>query len=232
MAGDAALAFAPLVQELRLLALIKIVVADDHPLVRAGVCRVLQDDAGIRVVGEAESADALFRFLHSRRCDVVLADLHMPVGEHADGVPMLQVLCQRWPSLPVVAFTMVDNLAVLQLAVSAGLRGVLLKTEPLAALSVAIRRVHADGTYFSAALQDKWMLSERQAKAVPTTPLSPREYEVFCLFVRGMSVSQIALKLQRSIKTVSRQKRSAMAKLRLAHDVEAYDYARVQGLLG
>lgn len=213
------------------MAAIKIVVADDHPLVRAGVRSALEGEPGLRVIAVADGVDALIRFLQRRRCDVVLADLHMPGGTLMDGVPMLQLLHRRWPTLPVIAFTLMDNLAVLQLAVGAGLRGVLLKSEPLAALPLAIRQVHAGGTYFSQALQEKWATSERSARAVPTTPLSPREQEVFELFVRGMAVSQIALHLQRSIKTISRQKRSAMTKLRLTRDVEAYAYARVQGLL-
>jgi len=213
------------------MSVIKIIVADDHPLVRIGLAHALWKDAGIRLVGQADSTDTLFGILQARRCDVALVDLHMPSGLLADGVPMLQLLRSRWPHMPVLAFTLEDNLAVLQLAVSAGVRGVMLKSEPLVELPIAIRRIHAGGAYFSDALQRKWADSDRYAQAVPTTPLSPRENEVFCLFVRGMSVSQIADLLGLSIKTVSRQKRSAMAKLRLSRDVEAYAYAHVLGLL-
>jgi len=207
------------------------IAADDHPLVRAGLAHALRTDSGIRLVAQADSTDALFKILQSRRCDIALVDLHMPGGGLADGISMLQRLRSRWPQLPVLAFTLEDNLAVLQLVVSAGVRGVLLKTEPLRELSLAVRRVHAGGAYFSEALHRKWANSERHVQAVPQTPLSQRENEVFYLFVRGMSVSQIAERQGVSIKTVSRQKRLALAKLRLTGDVEAFAYAHALGLL-
>jgi two-component system capsular synthesis response regulator RcsB len=211
---------------------IKLIMADDHPLVRAGVSHALRTDPGILLVAQAESADMLLGTLLTRSCDVALVDLHMPGGTLADGVPMLHSLRCGWPQMPVLAFTLEDNLGVLQLVVSAGVRGVVLKTEPMSELSTAVRCVHAGGTYFSDAIHRKWAAnSERHAHAIPLTPLSPREREVFQLFVRGMSVSQIADRLGLSIKTVSRQKRSAMAKLRLTGDVEAFAYAHALGLL-
>lgn len=213
------------------MSVIKVIVADDHPLVRAGISHALRADAGIRLMAQADSVDALFKALRSRCCDVALVDLNMPGGTLADGVPMLHSLRCRWPHMPVLAFTLEDNLGVLQLVVSAGVRGVVLKSEPMSELSAAVRCVHAGGTYFSEAIHRKWANRERHAHAVPRTALSPREHEVFCSFVRGMSVSQIADRLGLSIKTVSRQKRSAMAKLRLTGDVEAFAYAHALGLL-
>lgn len=213
------------------MSVIKLIMADDHPLVRAGVAHALRTDPGVRLVAQADSTDMLFRTLLARGCDVALVDLHMPGGALADGVPMLHSLRCRWPHMPVLAFTLEDNLGVLQLVVSAGVRGVVLKSEPMSELSAAVRCVYAGGTYFSEAIHRKWANSERHAHAVPLTPLSPREQEVFRLFVRGMSVSQIADRLGLSIKTVSRQKRSAMVKLRLTGDVEAFAYAHVLGLL-
>ncbi|HEY9255509.1 MAG TPA: response regulator transcription factor [Stenotrophomonas sp.] len=226
-----ALAFARPPTRIAPLSVIKLIVADDHPLVRAGISYALRTDPGIRLIAQADSTDALFKILHSRRCDVALVDLNMPGGTFIDGVPMLNSLHRRWPHMPVLAFTLEDNLGVLQLVVSAGVRGVVLKSEPMSELSAAVRCVHAGGTYFSDAIHRKWANRERHAHTVPRTPLSPREHEVFCAFVRGSSVSEIADQLGLSIKTVSRQKRSAMAKLRLTGDVEAFAYAHALGLL-
>jgi len=191
----------------------------------------LADVPDMALVATAHSTDALFGVLQHCACDLLLTDLHMPGGMLADGVPMLNLLRQGWPHLPVLVFTMQDNLALLQMVAAAGARGVMLKSEPLSRLPEAIRCVHRGGSYFSDALQDKWLASERQARRVPATPLSIREQEVFIEFVRGANISEIAQRLGRSVKTVSRQKRVAMAKLRLANDVEAFAYAHAQGLL-
>lgn len=226
----AALAFAATPLRCRRLTEIRLIVADDHPLVRMGVRSVLRGVPDIDLVAELDSPDALIDWLEQHACDVVLADLHMPGGMLPDGVPMLRMLRARWPSLPVLGFTMVDNLGVLQLAVNAGVRGLLLKNEALEELPLVIRQIHAGHTYFSASLRGKWEASERLAARVPRTPLSPREAEVLHMFIDGLTVTQISRALGRSIKTVSRQKVAGMAKLRLASDVELYAYAREQGL--
>ncbi len=209
---------------------IRIVVADDHPLVRVGVRRMLAGTPGIRVVGEADSVDALYALLHTRECDLALVDLHMPGSRHPDGVSMLRHLRTQWPALPVLVFTVRDHLSLMDMLSSTGVGGVLLKTTPLRELPRAIFQVHAGSPYYSPALRVARRERERQAEEVPDRPLTPREREVFELFVRGLRVSEVAQRLGRNIKTVSRQKRAAMAKLRLRSHAEAYAYARARGL--
>lgn len=209
---------------------IRTVVADDHPLVRIGVRRVLAATPGIRVVGEAASVDALFDLLHARECDFLLVDLNMPGSRHADGVPMLQQLRAQWPALPVLVFTVRDHLSLFEMLSATGVAGVMLKTAPLRELPRAIIQAHAGSRYFSPSLRTALHDRARQADATPGKPLTMREREVFELFVRGLRVSEVAQRLGRSIKTVSRQKRAAMAKLRLRSPAEAYAYARACGL--
>ncbi|WP_146165780.1 response regulator transcription factor [Stenotrophomonas panacihumi] len=210
--------------------MIRTLVADDHPLVRMGVCRVLASTPGIRVVGEAASVDALFELLHARECDLLLVDLHMPGSGRTDGVPMLQQLRAQWPALPVLVFTVRDHLSLIEMLSDTGVAGVVLKTAPLRELPRAIVEAHAGSRYFSPSLRAAWHARELQAETVPGRPLTQREREVFELFARGMRVSEVAQRLGRSIKAVSRQKRAAMAKLKLHSPAEAYAYARACGL--
>jgi len=213
-------------------AAIRIIVADDHPIVRSGIRSVLDGAHGISVVAEAGCPDSLIAAIESAQgCDLVVTDLNMPGTQVVDGMPLLHLLRRRWPRMPVMVLTLMDNLGVLQLAMAAGARGMMLKTDALVDLPTAVRQIAAGETYISASLREKWRAADEVAASVPRTPLSPRESEVLRLFVRGMTVSEIAQYLHRSIKTVSRQKMSAMAKLRLTSDIEVYEYAREQGLL-
>lgn len=214
------------------MAAIRIIVADDHPIVRSGIRSVLDGAHGISVVAEAGCPDSLIAAIESAQgCDLVVTDLNMPGTQVVDGMPLLHLLRRRWPRMPVMVLTLMDNLGVLQLAMAAGARGMMLKTDALVDLPTAVRQIAAGETYISASLREKWRAADEVAASVPRTPLSPRESEVLRLFVRGMTVSEIAQYLHRSIKTVSRQKMSAMAKLRLTSDIEVYEYAREQGLL-
>lgn len=219
-------------KEDRIVAAIRIIVADDHPIVRSGIRSVLDGAHGISVVAEAGCPDSLIAAIESAQgCDLIVTDLNMPGTHVVDGMPLLHLLRRRWPRVPVMVLTLMDNLGVLQLAMAAGARGMMLKTDALADLPTAVRQIAAGETYISASLREKWRVADEVAASVPRTPLSPRESEVLRLFVRGMTVSEIAQYLHRSIKTVSRQKMSAMTKLRLTSDIEVYEYAREQGLL-
>ncbi|MDG2525290.1 response regulator transcription factor [Stenotrophomonas sp. HITSZ_GD] len=212
------------------MAAIRTIVADDHPLVRTGVRRALAPVPGIRVVGEADSVDALFALLQACECDVLLVDLHMPGSRHADGAPMLWQLQARWPALRVLVFTVRDHLALIDLIAATGVAGVLLKTTPLRELPRAIVQVHAGGRYPGPSGSGGVRHIGSPARGASRPTLTAREREVFELFVRGMRVTEVAQRLDRSVKTVSRQKRSAMAKLRLRSHAEAYAYARATGL--
>jgi len=213
-------------------AAIRIIVADDHPIVRSGIRSVLEGSHGMHVVAEAGSPDGLIAALESSAgCDLIVTDLNMPGTQVVDGMPLLHLLRRRWPRLPVMVLTLMDNLGVLQLAMAAGARGMMLKSDALADLPAAVRQIANGETYISPSLREKWQAADEVAANVPRTPLSPRESEVLRLFVRGMTVSEIAQYLHRSVKTVSRQKMSAMAKLRLTSDIEVYEYAREQGLM-
>ncbi|HEY5852062.1 MAG TPA: response regulator transcription factor [Lysobacter sp.] len=208
---------------------LRIILADDHPIVRSGV-RALLERNNLQVVAEASSTDELAAALASHPCDVLLTDFSMPGGQLADGLALLEHLRTQWPQLPIIVLTMMNNPAVLSSILGTGVRGLLNKSDALSELPLAIQAVSHGRPYVSATGGQQ--LEQMEGHDSTRVPLSPREAEVLGLFVSGLTVSQIAGQLDRSIKTVSRQKMDGMSKLGLKTDLEVYAYAREHGLLG
>jgi two-component system capsular synthesis response regulator RcsB len=207
---------------------LRIILADDHPIVRSGV-RALLERNNLQVVAEAGSTDELFTALANNECDVLLTDFSMPGGQLADGLAMLEALRGKWPQLPIIVLTMMNNPGVLSSILATGVRGLLNKSDALSELPLAIQAVSHGRDYVSAS--GGHQLEQMEGHDSTRLPLSPREAEVLGMFVSGLTVSQIAEQLDRSIKTVSRQKMDGMAKLGLKTDLEVYAYAREHGLL-
>lgn len=208
---------------------LRIILADDHPVVRAGLRLLLESSAGAEVVAEAGSPGALFQALGQAEADLLLTDFIMPGGDGADGLAMLSRLRAHWPQLPVVVLTMANNGNVLQAILGTGVRGLLDKSDALSELTVAISAVANGRRYVGAGVRAA--LDAHLRSDAGTTPLSRRETEVLRLFASGMTVSEIARHLNRSVKTISHQKVGAMNKLGLHNDLEIYAYARDNGLI-
>jgi two-component system capsular synthesis response regulator RcsB len=206
----------------------RILLADDHPVVRSGVRMLLERQPGMTVVAEAGTPDELFAAMAREPVDVVLTDLSMPGGAVADGMSMLGRLRRRWPSVPVIVLTMAGNPNVLRTILDSGVQGLLNKSDALTELTLALGAIAHRRTYLGTGIR---RLLEAGGGAAPRVPLSPRETEVLRLFSSGLTVSEIARRLDRSVKTVSRQKMDAMAKLGLRSDLDVYAYAREHGLL-
>jgi len=207
----------------------RILLADDHPVVRSGVRMLLERQPGMTVVAEAATPDELFAAMAREPVDVVLTDLSMPGGAVADGLSMLGRLRRRWPSVPVIVLTMAGNANVLRTILDSGVQGLLNKSDALTELTLALGAVAHRRTYLGTGIRR--LLDAAEGVAAPRMPLSPRETEVLRLFSSGLTVSEIARRLERSVKTVSRQKMDAMAKLGLRSDLDVYAYAREHGLL-
>ena len=207
---------------------IRIILADDHPVVRSGVRAILERNGGARVVAEAATADELFAAIAGVAADLVLTDFSMPGGDAADGLSMLVRLRLRWPMLPVVVLTMAGNGGVLRAILDTGVLGMLNKSDALNELPLAIRAVERRRRYLGVSIRQ--LLDAGTGIPAAQTTLSPRETEVLRLFASGLTVSAIARRLNRSVKTVSRQKQDAMAKLGLHSDLDVYAYARENGL--
>lgn len=209
---------------------LRIVIADDHAIVSSGVRSVLERDLGNRIVAEATSPDQLLDVLGETACDLLVTDFNMPDGATTDGLGLLQLLARRWPELPVVVLTQLNNsgvyLSILQVPTVFGL---VHKSDAIRELSHAVAGGAERRRFTSSFVKHQLALADTTPQAAPVH-LSKREAEVLRLFAAGKSVSDIAVLLNRSVKTISRQKIDAMRKLGVTSDLEFYDYAREHGL--
>lgn len=209
--------------------MIKVLIADDHPIVLGGMCQELARELGMQMVGMARNSTELVRLLETTACDVIVTDYSMPGGEIGDGLPMLQILRRRYPATRIVVITMFDNPALLQSIRKTGVSVILSKADPLHHLVPAIRAAFSGRSYFP---PSQHPMAEGEMEAVEPGPrLSQRELEVLRKCAAGFSLVEIARQANRSSKTISAQKSMAMKKLGLTSGFELYQYAVEHGLL-
>jgi len=211
---------------------IRVVVADDHPVILFGAEHALLSFPGIQVVGRARQSTELVKVLQSGPCDVLVTDLAMPGGQYGDGLPLIGYLRRNFPNIPIVVLTMLENAALLKRLGELGVIAVVHKSDDLSHIGLAVQHVSRNLEYMSP--QVKVALDQLRINAGGKTDeviLSKRELEVVRLFVSGMTIKEISEKLNRSIKTISTQKNTAMRKLGLDRDSELFQYAQSNGLL-
>lgn len=211
---------------------IRVLLADDHPIVRYGIRLMLEEQKNIQVVGEACDSTELINLLCTSPCDVLVTDFTMPGGLYKDGLYLLSYIRRYYPDVKIIVLTMLDNLAIVRGMLKLGVHSILSKSDDRERISDVVGVV-ADGShYLPATLAERLTDSSRDESWGGTEMplLSAREVEVVRLFVSGMSVTQIASRLNRSIKTVSSQKNNAMRKLGIERDVELYSYATRSGI--
>jgi DNA-binding NarL/FixJ family response regulator len=196
---------------------IRILLVDDHPMVREGLVARLQSVPRYRVVGEAGGRAELLALLPGAAPDVILMDVGLKDG---NGIALAQELLTCWPELRVLMFSMYDNPEYVQRALQAGARGYLLKDAPASEILAAIDAVAGGGTYLSAAVSGR--LFRGQA---PKPVLTPRESEILALLGKGESSKQIARELDLSVRTVEAHRQSIKRKLELEGQAELIRYA-------
>jgi two-component system capsular synthesis response regulator RcsB len=211
---------------------VRVIVADDHPVVLLGARASFGMVSDIAVVGEAADGDALMRLLSTQPCDVLITDFSMPGGRHGDGLQLLDTIRRRYPRLPVGVLTMVNNAGVLRAMQSRGALCLVDKRSSMQDLPAAVRHLAVGKPYISESIRQVFERGDlATADGNAPVKLSAREMEVVRLYVGGLSLTQIADRLSRSVKTVSRQKRDAMRKLGVDHDSLLADYAREHGIV-
>jgi two-component system capsular synthesis response regulator RcsB len=209
----------------------RVIIADDHPIVLAGLRMALSSMAAVSVVAEADSVDALLVALRETHADLLVTDFSMPCNREADGLAMLQRIRRLYPGLPILVLTMVSNTGVIDAMIRTGVRGLIDKSADVADIPKAIQAVSQGREYVSATFRQNLSQSRLNSESCVTTRLSPRESEVLRLFSAGITVSKIAEQLSRSVKTISRQKTNAMTKLGLKNDLEVYAFARANDMI-
>ena len=207
---------------------IRILVADDHPIVRDGLVAVLSTQPDFEVVGEAADGRSTVEQVLSLRPDVILLDMEMP---EMDGVQALEQLRKLGQPVRAIAFTAFDTDERIVSAVRAGAKGYLLKGAPREELFNAVRVVNAGGSLLQPVVASR--LLERFGEAPPAAPekLTPREIEVLALVAQGLPNKEIADRLAISQRTVKFHVSSIMGKLGAGNRTEAVALAAQQGLV-
>ena len=208
---------------------LRVMLVDDHAVVRAGYRRLLDDEAGLRVVaecGDAESAYAALGPAAAASADVLVLDLSMP---GRSGLDMLRRARLRWPRLRVLVFSMHDSPAMVAQALAAGAAGFITKSSEPALLVAALRRVAAGEQ--AVLSPDIAGAAQAPGAAPPHQALSAREFEVLRGLAEGLSVEQIAARLHLSPKTVSNYQTQVRQRLGLQTAVDLLHYARQHRLL-
>lgn len=209
----------------------KIILADDHPLILTGIRSLIaQHQPGCEIVAEAHQVSELFKTLQQHQCNLLITDFSMPGDSRSDGLVMLQNLKRSYPGLSIIVLTQIQNAGIFQALLQLGVSGILLKKAVISELSDAIRHVLSGQKYLGHSV--KMLLAESgMVNPSQSQQLTPRESEVVRLLASGMSVSQVAEYLNRSIKTISTQKKSAMQRLGLHSDSALFQYAKEKGLV-
>jgi len=208
---------------------IRVLIVDDHAVLRSGLHLLLDAQSDIEVVGEAESADrAVFETI-SNKPDVVVMDLVMPGKSGIEGMP---AVLQAAPEVKVLVLSMQDDPRYVREAFAAGAAGYILKEAVDAEVVGAIQRVAAGDNYVHPALGARLVAAEAEAKArEEADPLSDREREVMRLLALGHTNQEIAKMLYISVRTAETHRAHIMQKLRLSTRAELVRYAIDQGLL-
>lgn len=208
----------------------KIILADDHPIILTGVRSLMAEmQPSCDIVAEANNVSELWRTLEQHECDLLITDFSMPNDDNVDGMAMIKQLRRKYPNLPIIVLTQVHNLGVLQALFQIGIQGLLLKKSVIAELEKTVKKVLLGSVYIGETVRE--LLNEQGINqyTIPVE-LSLKEIEVIRLLANGMSVTQVASYLHRSVKTISTQKTNAMQKLGLKSDSELFHYAQQQGL--
>ncbi|WMD20316.1 response regulator [Achromobacter seleniivolatilans] len=201
---------------------LRIVLADDHPLVLMAVRDLLDKDLGFEVTGMLPGPTALVEHLVRDVPHVVITDYSMPGDEtYGDGIRLVKYLMRHFPSARVVVLTMVSNPMIISALYDAGVAAVVLKRDNLAEIVIALRTLQGGRNYHPPGFQGHGTIDSRRTFiGERINSLSPKEFEVLRHFIRGESMMQVAQTLQRSVKTVSGQKIAAMRKLNVQTDQE------------
>lgn len=203
--------------------MIRILVADDHAIVRRGLRQIVADESDMEVVGEAQTTQEILDLARQEEWDVIVLNISMP---GRGGFEALKALKQTHSKRPVLVLSMYPEDQFAVRAFRAGAAGYMTKESAPEELVQAIRKVVRGGKYVSPSLAEK-LAAElgEDAERPPHEALSDREYHVLCLLASGKTVTQIAAEMSLSVKTISTYRARLLEKMRMKTNAEVTRYA-------
>ena len=196
---------------------ITLLVADDHNIIRSGICALLKNEPDFEIVGEATSGRAAVALAVKLSPDILITDLAMPL---LNGVEATRQVVRDCPSTKVIVLSAYDDDIHIEAAMAIGAAAYLLKHTAAAEICQAVREVHQGNAYFSPTVAERLRAKsisklEQPSQKAKSEPLTLRESEVLQLIAEGFSNKQIASELNISIKTIEKHRQSLMAKLNI-----------------
>ncbi|MBN1829044.1 MAG: response regulator transcription factor [Deltaproteobacteria bacterium] len=208
--------------------MIRIVIADDHPIVRDGLKKIISDEVDMEVVGEAGTALELFGVLKKNPCDVVILDIAMP---GMSGIDALGKLHSESPGLPVLVLSIHPENQYALRTIRAGASGYLSKDAAPQELTHALQKIANGGRYISPSLAERIIDRMEGAPQLLHDRLSDREFEIMKLIAAGQGITEIALKLHLSPKTVSTYRTRILLKMDMRNNADMTRYCMGNDLL-
>ncbi len=209
--------------------MIKILIIDDHAIVREGLKQILVETPDLEVASEANNGQEALERLQAGHLDLVVLDISLP---GANGLVVLQQIKDQFPEVPVLILSIHAEEQYAMRALKAGAAGYLTKETAPQELVTAIQKVAGGGKYVSPSLMEKMVsdLGKDLKKALHET-LSDREFQVLCMIATGKGLTEIAEDLNLSVKTVSTHRTRMLKKMRLKNNAEMIHYAIRHGLV-
>ncbi|HEY3325187.1 MAG TPA: response regulator transcription factor [Planctomycetota bacterium] len=209
----------------------RIVIVDDHDLVREGLSALLRQAGGLEIAGQANSGESGIALVKETRPDIVLMDVQM---EGMNGIEATRQIVSAFPEVRVIALTMMNDTSVLEAMLRAGAMGFILKCEPPAVLIQAIREVAARRPFLCPAIASKatesFMKLLQKFSPAESAGLTPAECTVLALTAQGKSIKEIAAELKISVRTVNGHRSRIHQKLGISGDAQMTKAAIKLGL--
>ncbi len=209
--------------------MIEILIADDHPIVRQGLRKIVEETSDITVVDEVESGQKGIDKVRQNQYDVVVLDIVMP---DISGLDVLKQIKSEKPALPVLILSMYPEEQYALRALKAGAAGYLTKGSAPKELISAIQQVHSGKKYITIALAGE-LASHLEADTLKPLheTLSDREYQVMCMIASGKTVKEIAEEMSLSVPTISTYRARLLEKMKMKNNAEIMYYAIKHGLV-
>ncbi|HWP92849.1 MAG TPA: response regulator transcription factor [Thermodesulfobacteriota bacterium] len=202
--------------------MIKILIIDDHPIVRRGLKEIVSEEPDIVVAGEAQNSREALELIRKQKWDVVVLDITMP---DSNGLEILKQLRKERPKLPVLVLSIHSEEQYAVRVLKSGGAGFMNKEAAPAELVKAIRKVVTGGKYVSPTLAERLAFDLESGEKQLHENLSDREFQVLCMIASGKTVKEIANKLFLSVKTVSTYRTRILKKMKMRTNAELTYYA-------